>query len=88
MKVLNGILVLMLFTGIIIVVVAQYLQCPPAKVEYRYIPRNLEQQLKDNNFDKDMFRTVFGDGDVWLESVQDSKINNNSYMPALSGFGY
>lgn len=78
MKLVNSVLILTLFTGIIMLMVAQYSVCPPPKVEYRYIPRNLEQQMRDSNFDKEIFKTVFSaDGDVWLESIRDTKLNKN-----------
>ena len=77
MSSLNNFLFVMLFAGIIMVVVAQTSTCPPAKVEYRYVPRNLDQLMDDQNFDQEMFKTVFGDkDDVWLESINNTKIGD------------
>ena len=76
MRSLNNFLFIMLFAGIIMIVVAQTSTCPPPKVEYRYVPRNLDHLMDDQNFDKETFKTIFGDDEIWLESINNTKIGD------------
>ena len=76
MSSLNNFLFIMLFAGIIMIIVAQTSTCPPSKVEYRYVPRNLDQLMEDQNFDKEVFKTVFGDNEIWLESINNEKLGD------------
>lgn len=76
MSSMNNFLFVMLFAGIIMIIVAQTSTCPPPNVEYRYIPRNLDQLMEDQNFDKEIFKTVFGDNEIWLESINNKKLGD------------
>ena len=68
----------MLFSGVVMIFIAQMSTCPPPKIEYRYLPRNLDQLIDEQHFSKDMFNTVFGDGeDVWIQSINNQKIGSS-----------
>ena len=32
--------------------------------------------MEDQNFDKEIFKTVFGDNEIWLESINNKKLGD------------
>ena len=58
--------------------IAQMSSCPPPKIEYRYLPRTLDQLIDEQHFSKDIFNTVFGeDEDVWMTSINNQKVGSS-----------
>ena len=74
MGVLN-LFVVFFAAGIVMMFVSRYHQCPPQAIEYRYLPRTLDQQMKDAAFKDTAFTQMFDGTDVWYRSVTDQKLN-------------
>lgn len=74
----NFILVLFIL-GIIIVtsqVTKMTYECPRKEIEYKYLPRSLDMDLKDSaNVDK-IFRTMFQSAEPWVGS---SRADSNKF---------
>jgi hypothetical protein len=74
----NFILVLFII-GIIIVtsqVTKMTYECPKKEIEYKYVPRSLDMDLKDSaNVDK-IFRTMFQSAEPWAGS---SRADSNKF---------
>ena len=76
--------ILFLIFGIILLVSGYYKknqQCPPTKIEYRYIPRNFyEEQNSENNL-SEVFSDMFSKSDVWNKyPLSDVDISGNNNM--------
>lgn len=66
---MKAIIILLAFIGIIALVVGyvnQLKQCPPPKVEYRYIPRSFEEDQNDPAKVSQLFRTMFEMPTPWI----------------------
>ena len=59
------------------IMIGQYINCPKPKIQYRYVPRDLDQLMEDQNFTDDTFKTVFGENEVWLESITNKKLGSS-----------
>ena len=73
-----------LITGIILFYLDRLYTQPPAKIEYRYLPRTWEHQLEDNAYAKDeLFQQMFDaeTGNVWLQAYQDKKLQDSVRKP-------
>ena len=78
MNTFKNFLLVMLFSGLLMIFIAQMTSCPPPKIEYRYLPRTLDQLIDEQHFSKDMFNTVFGEGqDVWISSINNQKVGSS-----------
>ena len=62
------ILVVMLSVGLFML--SKNLSCPPAKVEYRYLPRTLDHLMKDSAFDGDLFEEMYDGEDIYLKMTR------------------
>jgi hypothetical protein len=68
----------MFFSGIVMIFISQQLSCPPSKIEYRYMPRTLDQLMDEQKFSEDMFETTFGEnGDIWIQSITNEKLGDS-----------
>lgn len=72
---MRTLILLALVAGIIIFFMSRALSCPPSKVEYRYLPRTLDHQMKDAAFEDELFEKMFDGEDIWYRSTLDQKIN-------------
>ena len=66
--------------GIVMIILGTYYQCPPPTIEYRYLPRTLDQQMKDAAFENKNFEQMFDGKDIWYRSVTDQKLNKKSIV--------
>lgn len=62
------ILVVMLSVGLFMI--SKNLSCPPAKVEYRYLPRTLDHLMKDAAFDGELFEEMHDGEDIYLKMTR------------------
>ena len=57
--------------ALILVNVVQHEQkCPTKTVEYRYIPRTLEEEEAEPVYVSDIFKTMFSQQSPWIFSIQ------------------
>jgi len=80
---MKSIIVLLLFVGVIFLVIGyinQIKQCPPAKVEYRYIPRSFEDEQNDPVKPSHLFRNMFENPSPWLAGYRLGYIRPNIYQ--------
>ena len=63
------------------IMISQYINCPKPNIQYRYVPRDLDQLMKDQQFTADTFTTVFGENEIWLESVNNKKLGSPLTRP-------
>ena len=70
-----NIITALLITGIILIFLNNKLECPPNKVEYRYLPRTIHHQMKDSALSTEYVIKTMTDknGNIWL----DYKTNEN-----------
>ena len=63
----------LLITGILLIFLNNKLECPPNKIEYRYLPRTLNHQMEDSAFStQDVIKTMTdSSGNVWLQYRND-----------------
>lgn len=71
---MRNILLVGVATGVILIFLSRAMTCPPNKIEYRYMPRTLDHQMKDAAFEGEMFEKMFDGEDVWYRSTVDQKI--------------
>lgn len=87
----NFILVLFII-GIVIVtmeVTKMSYQCPVKEIEYKYMPRSLDMDLKDSADVDKIFRTMFQSAEPWVGT---SRADSNKFRKieanrAVQGFG-
>lgn len=74
----NFILVLFII-GIVIVtsqVTKMTYECPKKEIEYKYVPRSLDMDLKDSADVDKIFRTMFQSAEPWIGS---SRADSNKF---------
>lgn len=79
---MKSIIVLVTFVGIVAIVVGyinQVKQCPPPKVEYRYIPRTFEDEQNDPAKVSKIFKDMFEEPTVWLSGNRIGYIRPNIF---------
>lgn len=79
---MKSIIVLLAFVGIVAVVIGyinQIKQCPPPKVEYRYIPRTFEDEQNDPVKVTRLFRNMFEEPTPWLAGYRLGYIKPNIF---------
>lgn len=60
--------------GILLVFLHFYLN-KPTEVEYRYLPKSIEQEHLDANSVNDVFKSMFDEnGNTWVEMIKEQKI--------------
>lgn len=66
-------LLIILFIGIVLIVIniIQFEhKCPQKEIEYRYIPRTLEEEEAEPVYVSDIFKTMFSQQSPWIFSIQ------------------
>lgn len=79
---MKAIIILMLFVGIVAVIIGyinQLRQCPPPKIEYRYIPRTFEEEQNDPTKVTQLFRNMFEEPTPWLAGFRLGYIRPNIF---------
>jgi hypothetical protein len=79
---MKSIIVLLTFIGIIAVIIGyinQIQQCPPPKVEYRYIPRTFDDEQADPVKVSKLFRNMFEEPTPWLAGHRMGYIRPNIF---------
>ena len=79
---MKSIIILITFVGIIAIVIGyinQIQQCPPPRVEYRYIPRTFEDEQNDPVKVTKLFKNMFESTDPWYGSSRIGYIRPNIY---------
>ena len=72
-------LFLMLMFGILMLYISRMQLAPPARVEYRYIPRTMDSFYEDAALNvSDLFKTMHDPdtGNVWLQAYTDQKLQS------------
>ena len=69
MKSLVFLLMLIGFAFIVVGVVKSNQQCPPPKVQYRYIPRTFEQEQSHPQQLPSMYRDMFDKKSAWQQNA-------------------
>jgi hypothetical protein len=70
---MKAIVILLAFIGIVALIVGyvnQLKQCPPPKVEYRYIPRSFEEDQNDPTKVSQVFRKMFEEPTPFLQGYR------------------
>ena len=75
MNILRGIFLIILIIGIILIIVYYFSNniignCEP-QVIYKYIPRTLEEEETQPIYVSQIFKTMFTQPSVWINSIQD-----------------
>ena len=73
-KNLKNLFIFVLATGIILFFLSMSMACPPNRVEYRYLPRTLDHQMKDAAFEDELFEQMFDGEDIWYRSFKNQKL--------------
>jgi len=72
----KGIFILILITGITLLIIyftIDNLNIEP-KVVYKYLPRSLEEIEEEPVFESDIFKTMFTQPSVWIDSTYENTI--------------
>jgi hypothetical protein len=59
-------LLFVFFTGLILVVIHQLINTPQVKVEYRYLPRDLDLLIREESQTPANFANIF-ETDIWVD---------------------
>ena len=79
---MKSIIILITFVGIVAIVIGyinQIQQCPPPRVEYRYIPRTFEDEQNDPVKVTKIFKDMFESPSIWLSPMRMGYIRPNIY---------
>lgn len=79
---MKAIIILLFFIGTVAIIIGyvnQLKQCPPPKIEYRYIPRTFEEEQNDPAKVSQLFRTMFEEPTPWLAGYRLGYIRPNIY---------
>ena len=77
----------MFFTGIVLIVISKWIRCPAQTIEYRYLPRNLLQQMTDEN-QPETIKPMFDDEDIYLKHYNRHKLGQNNINFLLKSYSY
>ena len=70
----KGIFILILITGIVLLIIyfatSDYSE---PKVIYKYLPRTLEEEENEPVFATEIFKTMFSQPSVWIDSVNEKE---------------
>lgn len=58
----------MFFTGIILIFIDKYLKCPANSVEYRYLPRDFQTQIDNQDHKNLLLKPVMEGDDMYIEA--------------------
>jgi len=74
MELVNGIITLILFIGIIFIVIYYVKKDGNNKeIIYKYIPRTLEEEQNEPVFVSEIFNAMFSQPSVWIDAVEEDK---------------
>ncbi len=84
---MKAVIILLAFVGIVGLIIGyinQLKQCPPPKIEYRYIPRTFEEDQNDPAKVSQLFRNMFELSSPWvsgtrLGTIRPSVMNLNKF---------
>ena len=79
---MKSIIVLLSFIGIVAIIIGyvnQLKQCPPPKIEYRYIPRSFEDEQNDPVKVSKLFRNMFEMPSPWVAGWRQGYIKPNIF---------
>jgi hypothetical protein len=79
---MKSIIMMIAFVGILALVIGyvnQLKQCPPPKIEYRYIPRTFEEDQNDPAKTSQVFKTMFNDPNTWVSGFVTGQIRPNIF---------
>lgn len=77
MNLIKGFFIIILLTGIILLVVYFLTQSKlngETKIIYKYLPRTLEEEETDPIFVSQIFKTMFTQPSVWIDSINEDTI--------------
>ena len=65
--------ILIIFTASIIIITREFVKrsfvCPESTVEYRYIPRTMEEEALEPAYVSEIFKPMFNDPSPWVRSI-------------------
>ena len=67
---MNNKFLLLGLTGIILIFIHFYIVPPDPEIEYRYLPRNLDQNMKDAAFSSELLKPMFNESGPWINVAQ------------------
>jgi hypothetical protein len=79
---MKSIIVLTCFVGVVAIIIGyinQIKQCPPPRVEYRYIPRTFEDEQNDPVKVTKLYRNMFEEPTPWLAGYRMGYIRPNIF---------
>jgi len=79
---MKSIVILLTFAGILAITIGyinQIKQCPPPKIEYRYIPRTFEEEQNNPVQVSKIYRDMFEDPSVWMAGVRIGYVKPDIY---------
>ena len=79
---MKSVIVLLCFIGIVAIIIGyinQIKQCPPPRIEYRYIPRTFEDEQNDPVKVSKLFNNMFEEPSPWLAGYRMGYIRPNIY---------
>lgn len=77
---INGILLLLLMLGIILIIVEITRvdrNCPKQKIIYRYIPRTFEEEQNEPVYPSQIFNSMFTAPSQWVRGISDYDYRKN-----------
>ena len=72
---MRNLLIIGIALGVVLLFLSRAIRCAPNTVEYRYLPRTLDHQMKDAAFEDELFEQMFDGEDIWYRSSVDQKIS-------------
>jgi hypothetical protein len=66
--------ILFLLLGIILIFIHRAITPIPKEIEYRYLPRTLDQILEDGAYTADVFQPMFNEDGPWIKMSTQSKM--------------
>lgn len=65
--------ILVIFTVGVILITQEFVKrtfvCPPSRVEYKYIPRTMEEEAQEPAYVSEIFKPMFNDPSPWVRSI-------------------
>jgi hypothetical protein len=77
---MKSLIIILTFLGIIGIAIGyvnQLKKCPPAKIEYRYIPRTFQQDQENPVKISELFHTLFTEPSPWIRGVIETPSKNS-----------
>ena len=77
MNIAKGLFIIIFILGIVMlaayfILISKYGSCDE-KIVYKYLPRTLEEEESDPIFVSQIFKTMFTQPSVWINSVQENE---------------